>query len=473
MQPSNNGKRRVRYLLMESCRRGQHEIAMSFKLDELRLTKTYCYGDVDITALETRYGPELMDRLCFQLMALEAIALASLLPETFDFGDFSRFRTRAFEKFWRTIFRKVGAQWRYENDLPDYFGPVFKGTSSNNDPTPAKVSHAPVDALIFSGGGKDSLVAMKLIERGGVSFSTFAYSHPHYGDGQMQHRLINGLLDESTPSQRHQMSIYNESWESSLRELQEESGVKGLIHAETPASVFGALPVVLQYGYQYIVLAHELSADAGNLWWERTGEHVNHQWGKSLEAELLLNRYIQREFISNVSYFSILKPIHDVLIFNLLNNDASAVKNTHSCNVRKPWCGECAKCAYVWVNYMAYLPSDTAGAIFRKNLFDVPEAQHWFSQLLGLGAHKPFECVGEVPEVRLAFELCRRKGMTGQAMDLYKKEVPAPDIPHILDRYLAVRHDLPSIPPAVGDRIFPQMLRGADKARQAILSLQY
>ena len=219
------------------------------------------------------------------------------------------------------------------------------------------------------------------------------------------------------------------------------------------------------------MLANELSADAGNLWWERTGESVNHQWGKSLEAELLLNQYIRGEFISNVSYFSILKPIHDVLIFNLLNDDQGAVKNTHSCNVRKPWCGECAKCAYVWVNYMAYLPSATAGAIFQKNLFDVPEAQRWFCQLLGLGPHKPFECVGEVPEVRLAFEICRRKGMTGRAIDVYKREVPAPDIPSILGRYLSVRHDLPSIPTEVGQRVFPQMINCADRARQSILSM--
>ena len=471
MKLSNPTKRPVRHLLFESCRRGRHEIVMTFRLGDLRLTKTYWYRDVDLSALEEQFGAELMDRLSFQMMALEAIPLASLLPQTLDFGTFDRYRTSDFEKLWRTIVRKVGAQWRYENNLPDYVGPAFSGRPSPNDPLPATIEHAPVEALIFNGGGKDSLVAMKLIERGDVSFSTYAYSHPLYGDGKMQHKLIDDQLDESTPCLRHQMWIYDEKWESTLRDLQDDLGIRGLIHAETPASIFGALPVVLQNGYRYIVLANELSADAGNLWWERTGEHVNHQWGKSLEAELLLNQFIRREFISNVSYFSILKPIHDVLIFNLLTDDAGAVKNTHSCNIRKPWCGECAKCAYVWVNYMAYLPSGTSGAIFEKNLFDAPQTQRWFGQLLGLGAHKPFECVGEISEVRLAFELCRRKGMTGQAMDLYKKEVPAPNIPNLLDRYLSVRHDLPSIPREVGHRVFPQMIRGADKARQAILSM--
>ena len=444
---------------------------MTFMLDDLRLTKTYWYRDVDIAALQKQYGANLMDRLCFQLMALEAIPLASLSPQTLDFGEFARFRTTSFDIFWRTIFRKVGAQWRYQNGQPDYCGPAFNGTTSNDVAEAAKIPHAEVEALVFSGGGKDSLIAMKLMERGGVPFSTYAYSHPIYGDGQMQHRLIDDLVDESTPNQRHQMWIYDESWEKSLSDLQDDPGINGLIHAETPTSIFGALPVVLQHGYRYIVLANELSADAGNLWWERTGESVNHQWGKSLEAELLLNQYIRGEFISNVSYFSILKPIHDVLIFNLLNDDQGAVKNTHSCNVRKPWCGECAKCAYVWVNYMAYLPSATAGAIFQKNLFDVPEAQRWFCQLLGLGPHKPFECVGEVPEVRLAFEICRRKGMTGRAIDVYKREVPAPDIPSILGRYLSVRHDLPSIPTEVGQRVFPQMINCADRARQSILSM--
>ena len=44
-----------------------------------------------------------------------------------------------------------------------------------------------------------------------------------------------------------------------------------------------------------------------------------------------------------------------------------------------------------------------------QNLLELPENQLSFRQLLGLEAHTPFECVGGVPEARLAFELCCRK----------------------------------------------------------------
>ena len=60
--------------------------------------------------------------------------------------------------------------------------------------------------------------------------------------------------------------------------------------AETPASLFGALPLALARGCTELVVAHERSADVGNLVWDRTGEEINHQWGKSLEAERRLAR---------------------------------------------------------------------------------------------------------------------------------------------------------------------------------------
>ena len=42
---------------------------------------------------------------------------------------------------------------------------------------------------------------------------------------------------------------------------------------------------------------------------------------------------------------------------------------------------------------------------------------------MGITEHTPFECVGKLEEVRLAFELLRRKGYKGKAMETYKREV--------------------------------------------------
>jgi len=445
----------VKRLAVKGFVRSRHQLSMLFGLGELQFAKTYRYPDVDLIGLERRFGRENMERIYFHIAAFEAMPLASLQPEVFDVGPFARFYTSRFESLWRTVFRKAGAQWRYENNLPDYDGPVFEGGLSNcGSAGPIEIYEGDVPALCFSGGGKDSLVAMKLLERGVVPFSSYTYSHPVYGEADSQHDLIDGLLHTATPRLRHRMQISDDFGPCSLC-------------VETPTAVFGSLPVALEHGYRYLVVGHERSAEAGNLYWDRTGEHVNHQWGKSLEAEELLGDYIQGE-LAALSYFSILKPIHDVVIFNLLRSDLEAVQSTHSCNQRKPWCQTCAKCAYVWLGYTAYLPQDLVTDMFPQNLFDSPENLSWFRQLLGLCAHKPFECVGEISEVQLAFEICRRKGLRGKALDMYASEVPTPDVPALLDRYLAVDEAVPTIPSDIRDRVLPQMLRAAGQAREYI-----
>ncbi len=459
----------VKRLALQGFVRSRRQLSLQFRVGEHQFTKTYRYPDVDLIRLEQRFGRENIERIYFQIAAFEAMPLASLQPEVFDLGPFSRYYTSAFESLWRTVFRKAGAQWRYENHLPDYHGPVFDGGPSNSAVTaPLEIPDGGVQALCFSGGGKDSLVAMKLLERGGISFSSYAYSHPVYGAAGPQHDLIDGLLHAATPRRRHRLRISDEFASVRGRALEREYGVKTRLCVETPTAVFGSLPVALQYGYRYLAVGHEHSAEVGNLYWDQTGEHVNHQWGKSLDAEVLLSGYIQKELV-NLSYFSILKPIHDVVIFNLLRSDIQAVHSTHSCNQRKPWCQECAKCAYVWLGYTAYLPQDLVMGMFPRNLFDIAENVSWFRQLLGLSAHKPFECVGEISEVQLAFEICRRRGLRGAALDMYTSEVPTPDVPALLDRYLAVNQAVPTIPADIRERVLPQMLRAAGQAREYIL----
>jgi hypothetical protein len=226
----------------------------------------------------------------------------------------------------------------------------------------------------------------------------------------------------------------------------------------------GAIPVALAHGYRYMALGHERSADSSNLLWHATGEEINHQWGKSLEAELLIDNYIRRHLINGLTYFSLLKPIHDVVIFSLLNDDLPAVARTHSCNVRKPWCCRCAKCAYVWLNFMAWLPEETVRPMFSEDLFEVPENEIWFRQLLGLAAHRPFECVGEIPEAHLAFALYRSKGMKNPISDACVAELPP--YTQIPDRYFAVHRAEATIPPEIAGGVFEQMERAAERARK-------
>lgn len=87
--------------------------------------------------------------------------------------------------------------------------------------------------------------------------------------------------------------------------------------AETPASVFMSLPFALAHGYDDFIVGHERSADFGNFIWSMTGEEINHQWGKTLEAERLLSTYVAEHLLEGFRYYSILKPFSDIAIFSL------------------------------------------------------------------------------------------------------------------------------------------------------------
>lgn len=456
-----------RHMWLGTVVRSRHQLSMTYGIDDLRFETAYWYNDVDLLALETVHGQAFMQKIYFHIHVMEAGKLVSLYPQTFNLGEFARFHTPAFEQLWRTIIHKVWGQWRYRHQKPDYHGPVFSSRPDESvNAQPVTPVTGDTEVLAFCGGGKDSLVGMKLLERAGMPYATFAYSNSLYGRAEFQHGLIAQLTRQNSPTQQHQLRAYDSFVDAPV--LQAYPGIKEIIAAETPTSLFAALPVMLQHRYRYMVLAHERSANTGNLIWAETGEDINHQWGKSYAAEQLLNQYIQTEFITNCAYFSILQPVYDAVIFNLLRRDEDLITATHSCNIQKPWCCRCPKCAYVWLNYMAYLDIDKVRHMFPENLFDSEANQPWFYQMLGLGEHTPFECIGQVEETRLAFELCRRKGITGKAMDMYYHHFPHLDVEPILARYLSVDMAQSGIPPALAERIEAGLEQAAASGRRYV-----
>jgi hypothetical protein len=469
-----------RVLSIERIEHGRDQLRMHFRLDDLGFTTSYWYEGVDLYDLERRFGEALMRKLYFHVALFEVNKIASLRPDVLDVGSFAALLTPELESLWRTVFHHVWAQWRYEHDAPDYEGPRFVvrgglSTFAARDrvaAVPMRGETPDVSVLSFCGGGKDSLVAMKLLERAGVPFASYAYAHSIYGAAAPQMALIDRLLDHGKPARRHRQWVYDDFVDSPVLALHPEYAARSLTAAETPSSIFGVLPVVLAHGYRHIALAHEKSANVGNLVWDKTGEDVNHQWGKSLAAETLINEYLKKELVADVSYFSVLQPIYDVVIFRLLAKDLDAVPSTHSCNVKKPWCKRCPKCAYVWLGYQAHLPSAIVDAMFGENLFELAENQLAYRQMLGLEAHTPFECIGQIDEARLAFELCRRKGMGGAAMRTFVSEVASKggvDVARIAEKYLAVDASAPTIPESMRAAVVTQMQDAADQARRVLV----
>lgn len=126
---------------------------------------------------------------------------------------------------------------------------------------------------------------------------------------------------------------------------------------------------------------------------------------KSYEAEQLFSKFLSQIF-ANIHYYSILQPIHNVLIFTLLQQHLDVVPFICSCNNSPLWCKRCPKCCCVWLSFQAYMPQHVIDPMFNnENLLDVEENQLYFMQILVLGGQKPFKCIGEIGEVQLAFEI--------------------------------------------------------------------
>ncbi len=445
-------------------------VVVSCALDDLRFQFTVWYEDLDLVELGHRHGAELMERLALHIALFQLNAVCSLAPDVIKLGRFARHATPALVTLWRQVFRHVWAQWRWQHDLPDYAGPAFvdaPDAAHAHDPAPVQIPPGPVELLAFCGGGKDSLVALRLLERARLPFATLGYAHAVYGNAEHQHALIDRVGEVSARVRAERQWVLDDFLDAPVARLRPSLGVRSLLAGETPASVFAALPVALARGYRGLVVAHEASANASNLTWAATDEQVNHQWGKGWQAEQLLDGYIGRELFANLRYFSVLQPVHDEVIFELLARDAALAPLTHSCNQRKPWCGECAKCVYVWLQMAAHLPPEIVHATFGGDLGERPANQRWLREMLGLAEHTPFECVGSAAEARLALTGARARGFGGARLAALAAEIGPVDVAALARPFVHVGA-LHGMPAHVAAGVLPQLEDAARAARRRL-----
>jgi hypothetical protein len=320
------------------------------------------------------------------------------------------------------IYQGVFGQHWYENNITNYQQPEIITSQKLGISQPAEILGDNQTILAGCGGGKDSILAMKMLEEAGIPFASMQYSHSVYGKADFQHHLISQVLECVNPTFKHQISIYDDFTEFPFLKLYfpENSGITA---PETPVSIFESLILMLDKGYKYLCLAHEKSANTGNLFWDEIDKEVNHQWGKGLAAEQILDQFIREHLLTNFKYFSILQPIYDYRIFQNFSKYPEFIPKIHSCNVQKPWCKKCPKCAYVWLGLMAFSQQSIVNEVFQNNLFDDVDLLPTFREMVGLGEHTPFECIGEIEESRLYMKRCVERGLTGKAVDMFTEEI--------------------------------------------------
>ncbi|QQS15662.1 MAG: UDP-N-acetylmuramoyl-L-alanine--D-glutamate ligase [Candidatus Moraniibacteriota bacterium] len=322
--------------------------------------------------------------------------------------------------FWNTVYRKGLGEFFFRNNI-DPRGRINFPFDRSLSPGSFAVD-VEDRALLGIGGGKDSIVAGELLKKMNVSTSAFIFE-----TGEPV-PLVERVVEEMalpTVKVRH------------VLDRKVFDGYEGSYNGHVPFSAMvawtGYLAAAL-CGYRYVVVGNERSSNVGNV--DYFGETVNHQWSKSVEFETMFQEYA-REFLSpDIVYFSLLRPFYEIRVAEMFSQYDRYFSLFSSCNrsfrVRKHrpetlWCGECAKCAFVFLLLSAFVKKEALVGIFGKNMLDDEALLSLFGDVLGFGSMKPFDCVGTFEEARAALFLSRERFGTSRVSETFLSSVDHPE----------------------------------------------
>lgn len=187
------------------------------------------------------------------------------------------------------------------------------------------------------------------------------------------------------------------------------------------------------YGYKYIVLSNEFSANYHNTFYEWI--YINHQYSKSLEFELDLKEYVNKNISSQLEYFSILRGFYEINIaylFSLIAKKYFSYFSSCNSNFKilekkenienKYWCLSCPKCVFVYIILRPFITKEENNQIFKRELLEDITLKNLFLELAWLSWIKPFECVWTQEEVLLSISMILEKNeIKSDICDIFKK----------------------------------------------------
>ena len=442
----------------------KHHVHITYQLDDYGFETKIIYPTVDLLKLSVDYPADQIESIFASIAFFEGFKYCLVFPDKYDVSAIASTLPESAVKAFEKWFPYAWSQHLFENKRFDYKGPkvIFSAALKTVD-TPCAIKQPKDKVLACNGGGKDSFVMMRMLQEAGFEYDSYQFARTEYGKLRTQQDLMDLNASPLQPAQSHRISVYDDFTDGMFANIYwpqvgGESTTGNPCQVGTPEGMFEAIPVCLAHGIPYIAVGNEKSADEGSLYSEELGHQVNHQWIKSLDAETQFSQFIAGALVSNIEYFSALKPIQDTRIYQLFSDSPEALTTIHSCNIEKPWCKKCPKCAYVWANLAAVFDYDAVFDVFKINLLDDPDLILSFRQLLGLENQNAFECVGEIHETRLAFKKLYEKGIAGKAMDIFIAEV----LPNMGDdywtqtaqKYLAVDDKNHHIPDHIFSRIY-------------------
>nr|WP_296069972.1 hypothetical protein [uncultured Actinoplanes sp.] len=296
--------------------------------------------------------------------------------------------------FLTAVYTKGMAEYAYRNQLPHVLELRVEvpGTAAPAEP----VDNSGGRPLSAVGGGKDSIVTLEILRDAGLDPVPFSVNP-------------NPVIKNVNAASRLDALAARRQLDPRLFELNKAGALNGHIPVTAINSLI-AIATAAWHGFGPVVMSNERSASDPNLIWN--GHEVNHQWSKGVEAEGLLRDAVRAHAGLTEPYFSLLRSLSELHIAQLFARHTAYDDVVTSCNkafkLHDPtarWCGDCPKCRFVFLAMAPAMDRQRLTRIFGHDLF-ADEAQiPGFLELLGIDAHKPFECVGEVEESLVALSM--------------------------------------------------------------------
>jgi hypothetical protein len=292
------------------------------------------------------------------------------------------------------VYTKGLAEYAYRNDLPHVLDLAVDVPGVA--PVAAPVHNSEGRPLSAVGGGKDSIVTLEILRAAGLDPVPFSVNPNPV------------ILNVNAASGLAALSV-RRRLDPRLFELNKAGALNGHIPVTAINSLIAVATAAL-YGLGPVVMSNERSASDPNLIWN--GHEVNHQWSKGVDAEGLLRGAVTAHAGLTEPYFSLLRSLSELHIARLFAHYTAYDDVVTSCNkafkLHDPtarWCGDCPKCRFVFLAMAPFMDRSRLAHIFGHDLFADPAQVPGYLELLGIDAHKPFECVGEVEESVVALGL--------------------------------------------------------------------
>lgn len=375
------------------------ELQMRYSLDGQRqFTETIRFGFDFVPG----FDQPALDRALFGLFVISGVSyFKAYLPRKISFT--SGGLTAGQQQFFSKAYLYGLGEFFYVNKL-DPNGAVNFPIDDTAAADPQEITGLS-GSLVPLGGGKDSLVTTEIMKTAPGDFVTWTVNQ-----STLLEPSIKVIGAPHLPAER---TISPE-----LFRANQEGAYNGHVPI-TAVLAFLSVATAILAGKEFVVLSNESSAKEGN---ERyRGLDINHQYSKTLEFERDFQEYVKSNITPSISVFSLLRPLSELRIAELFAGHFSTYRDVFSsCNrnfkllgdrTKLAWCGECPKCAFVFALFAPFVSKAELTSLFGgKNLFTDPLLETTFREMLGLEGHKPFECVGEIAEVRQAFVMAQQTG---------------------------------------------------------------